>query len=365
MPRSGTSWVGKMLESSREVVYVNEPLNPGHPPGRSPGVLDATVTHQFQYIDPFDDEAWRHAFARTLALRYGFVRELRVNRQAYDLARMAKYGTSFTLGRWTGRRAMLDDPFAVMCVPWLVQTFGIQALVLVRNPISLVGSYRTLGWKMRFDQLLDQPGLVRDLLVPDAANLADEAKAATTSVAAAALMWRTIYGVVDRHYLDIPGVTVRRYEDFVSAPVTEFRSLYDFFGLTWRRRVERSVIAATTGRGSSRASFRWTFRSGISRTAFRPMNSSAAMESARLRLADGEAARVRDIAGAVAAKFYPESQVVAPGQASAEEPIPAPDRGGGREGDAWIPAPDRGDREADPPIPAPASDRGGGNSLPW
>ena len=32
LPRSGTSWVGKMLAASGELVYVNEPLNPQHPP---------------------------------------------------------------------------------------------------------------------------------------------------------------------------------------------------------------------------------------------------------------------------------------------------------------------------------------------
>src|SRR5436309_312642 len=40
MPRSATSWVGKMLDASGEVVYINEPLNPEHPPGRTPGVRD-------------------------------------------------------------------------------------------------------------------------------------------------------------------------------------------------------------------------------------------------------------------------------------------------------------------------------------
>jgi hypothetical protein len=36
--------VGKMLEASGALVYVNEPLNPQHPPGRSPGVLRADVS---------------------------------------------------------------------------------------------------------------------------------------------------------------------------------------------------------------------------------------------------------------------------------------------------------------------------------
>src|SRR5215471_3041403 len=165
MARTGTSWVGKMVEAGGDVVYINEPLNPGHPPGHSPGVLDNTVIHQYQYIED-GDAAWQRAFARTLALRYGFVREVRRNHSLYDLAKMAKYGTSFTLGRLRGRHAMLDDPFALFATPWLVRTFGVRAVVLVRDPVAIAGSYRKLGWRMRFDELLAQPGLVRDLLGP-------------------------------------------------------------------------------------------------------------------------------------------------------------------------------------------------------
>lgn len=309
MPRTGTSWVGKMLEASGEVVYVNEPLNPGHPPGHSPGVLDATVNHQFQYIDPDDDERWRCAFDRTLALRYGFVRELRRNRKPYDLARMAKYGTSFTLGRWAGRRAMLDDPFAIFCVPWLVRTYGLRAVVLVRDPVTLVGSYRNLNWRMRFDELLDQPALLRDLVGPAVHDLHTAAKE-TDPVRSAAMMWRAIYGVVDRHYRGLPGVTIRRYEDLALRPIEEFRDLYDFLGLAWRKRAERLVAAATSGGGTEQGgieqgSHRWTLRFGLSKTAFRPMDSATAVESAKNRLTPGEIDAVRALTTDLTSRFYP------------------------------------------------------------
>ena len=99
LPRSGTSWIGKMLQAGGEVVYVNEPLNPQHPPGRSPGVLNAEVTHRYQYICAENDERWAAAYHDTLRLRYQLIAELRRNRAPYDLARMAKYSTAFTIGR--------------------------------------------------------------------------------------------------------------------------------------------------------------------------------------------------------------------------------------------------------------------------
>jgi hypothetical protein len=70
MPRTATSWVGKMLEASGALVYVNEPLNPQHPPGRSPGVLRADVEHAFRYISDDNEQVWLPAFLDTVRLRF-------------------------------------------------------------------------------------------------------------------------------------------------------------------------------------------------------------------------------------------------------------------------------------------------------
>jgi hypothetical protein len=305
LPRSGTSWVGKMLEASGEVVYVNEPMNPQHPPGHSPGVLDATVTHRFQYVDPDDDEQWHAAFARTLALRYGFRRELATNRSPYDLARMAKYGTSFTLGRLRGRRAMLDDPFAIFSTGWLVREMGCTAVVLVRDPVSFVGSWRALNWRIHFHELLEQPALVRDHLDP----YVERMRALVGSddwLARTSLLWEATYDVVDRAFRPLPGVHLVGYEDLVREPLTGFRDLYDRFGLTWSPSAEKRIREATTEQpGAEQGSHRWSLRGGLSRTAFRPMGSATALSTYRNRLTPAEVERVRELTAGVAARVLP------------------------------------------------------------
>ncbi len=90
MPRTATSWVGKMLEASGALVYVNEPLNPQHPPGRSPGVLRADVTHAFQYISEHNERVWLPAFRDTVRLRFHPLAEVRRNHGPYDLLRAAQ-----------------------------------------------------------------------------------------------------------------------------------------------------------------------------------------------------------------------------------------------------------------------------------
>jgi len=302
LPRSGTSWVGKMMEASGEVVYVNEPLNPQHPAGRSPGVLSARVTRRFQYISQDDDDEWTTAFSKTLTLRYQVGQELRHNRGGYDLARMVKYLTSFTAGRLRSRRAMLDDPFAVFSTGWLVGRMGCDAIVLVRDPVSFVGSWRALGWTMHFHELLEQPLLVRDHLGPYVDRM-QRMVGSPDWLARTCLLWEATYDVVDRAFRHLPRVHVIRYEDLVEEPLEGFAELYGRVGLTWSPAAASRVRAATTDRpAAAQSSHRWSLRGGISRTAFRPMGGATALTSYRGRLSPAEIDRIRNLTGRVAAR---------------------------------------------------------------
>ncbi|HSK36105.1 MAG TPA: sulfotransferase, partial [Actinomycetota bacterium] len=232
MPRTASSWVGKMLEASGALVYVNEPLNPQHPPGRSPGVLRADVEHAFQYFSEENERVWLPAFRDTVRLRFHPLAEVRRNHAPYDLLRALKYTAGFGLGRLRGRRALLDDPYAVFAAPWLHRRVGCQVVVTVRDPVATVSSWRRLGWTPRLAELLAQPALVRDRLarfVPDleVAVAAD----GDGGVGPASLLWRVIYGTVAAYRQELPGLHVVRHEDLSADPVPAFRLLYGRLGL--------------------------------------------------------------------------------------------------------------------------------------
>jgi hypothetical protein len=321
MPRTATSWVGKMLEASGALVYVNEPLNPQHPPGRSPGVLRADVDHAFQYISDHNEQVWLPAFRDTVALRFHPLAEVRRNHAPYDLLRAAKYTAGFALGRLRGRRALLDDPYAVFAAPWLARRVGCQVVVTVRDPVATVSSWRRLGWTPRLAELLAQPALVQDRLarfVPDlqAAVAAD----GDGAVGPASLLWRVIYGTVAGYREELPGLEVVRHEDLSADPVPAFRSLYGRLGLPFGPGAERAVLAATSaGSGGADAAgllgrlraarprsgaMRWSVSGGgVSKTAARRLDSRANLGVWRERLTDEEVARIREATADVAGGF--------------------------------------------------------------
>ncbi|WP_424536329.1 sulfotransferase [Sphaerisporangium viridialbum] len=315
LPRSGTSWAGKMLAAGGEVVYVNEPLNPQRPPGRSPGVLNATVGHRFQYICEDNEGPWLRAFADTVTLRYRYAAELRRNRSPGDLARLAKNASAFTLGRLRGRRALLDDPFALFSAGWFAERLGCRVVLLVRDPVSFAASWQRLGWTVYFHELLEQPLLVRDHPSVEALR---PLIGSQDRLAKAATLWRVARSVAEALAERHPSIRLARYEQLATDPVTGYRDLYEWCGLTWSASAERRIEQACTAgdgrtdaipadgrtnadpaddsngdgppRGARDGGFAW---SGLSRTAYRPMDSRRALDRYRDHLTPEEITRIR------------------------------------------------------------------------
>ena len=306
MPRTATSWVGKMLEASGRLVYVNEPLNPQHPPGRSPGVLRAEVTHAFQYISEENERVWLPAFRDTVRLRFHPLVELRRNHGPYDLLRTVKHTAGFGLGRLRGRRALLDDPYAVFAAPWLHRRVGCRVVVTVRDPVATVSSWRRLGWRPRLGELLAQPALVRDRLARFVPELEAAGADPEDGVGPASLLWRVIYGTVAAYRQEIPGLEVVRHEDLSADPVPAFAGLYDRLGLPFGPEAERAIVQATTA-GSGGGAMRGSVSAGgVSKTAARRLDSRANLQVWRERLTPEEVARIRELTAETAAAFgYP------------------------------------------------------------
>jgi Sulfotransferase domain len=304
MARCGTSWVGKLLQASRELTYINEPLNPKHPPGRSPGLLNASVERHYQYISEHNEDGWLTALGDTLHLRYHLGAELRRNRSPYDLARMARYATSFLTGRLRGRRALLDDPYALLASQWLANRLGCRVVVIVRDPVAMVASWKRLGWSTDLGELLHQPALMRDWLAPFCREL-ERVAASGDTVDRVALLWRLLYLVAAEYERRCPAIQFVRYEDLATEPVRRFADLYATLGLDFDERAEAEVVQSTSG-SARRIAHRWSLsRSGLSKTGFRPMDSRANLDAWKRQLDDGEVARVRAATAAVASQWYP------------------------------------------------------------
>lgn len=313
MARAGTSWVGKMIEAGGGFVYVNEPMNPRHPPGRSPGILRADITQDYLYISDENGDEYLDAFADTVRLRYHLLAEVRRNHTPFDLAKMAKYVSAFTLGRLRGRRAMLNDPYATLAARWLAERLGAQVVAVVRQPAAMLASFRKLGYEdVRLADLLGQPLLVRDWLAPFRDDL--EAVQPGDLVAQVAHLWRVLHHVTAAYQAVVPGFVVVRHEDLSVDPVGGYARLHAALGLPFTPEVHAAVEEGSGLRGSAGSAerthvWRLSRRGLLSRTAYRPMDSRAGLGRWRSAVSDEEVERIRALTADVAAAYYTDAEL--------------------------------------------------------
>ena len=304
MARAGTSWVAEMLRAAGGLVHLNEPFNPKRPPGQSPGILNASVPVGYIYVADHNAEEFRPALHDTFRFRYRHLAELRKNHTWFDLAKMAKYSTAFTMGALRRKRPLLDDPYASLAAPWIAEEFDGQVAVLVRHPAAMVASYRKLGYRAHFRHFLDQPQLMADHLEPWRAEM--EALVDTDDrVAQVATFWAMLHRVLFDMADHSDRLHIVRYEDLCADPEGEYERLFTRLGLEFNDAARAEVVAGTNGNSKNQShAWRVSRHGGLSRTAFRPMDSKSMVRAWEKTITPTEAARIRAITAGMADRCY-------------------------------------------------------------
>jgi hypothetical protein len=290
-PRSGTTWVGRMLTVSGELGELYEPFNP--------------AAHQARWFDP--PEFYFYVETRNAASYDDRLRAM--SQLRYPLSWVVASATSparlrTSLRTWqtarTHRRhcraAMVKDPLALFSTPLLADTYGFRPVMLVRHPAAFVSSLVRVDWQVRFGSWLRQPLLMDSLLAPWAEAIDRADHSARDVIRDGALLWAVCNGVVLRWRDEHPDWLVLRHEDLGADPVPAFAAIHDELGLSWSDDVEAAVIA------SSDAANPTDVTSGDQHVLAR--DSRALVNVWRDRLSAHEIATVRAVTGEVGQAFY-------------------------------------------------------------
>lgn len=290
MPRSGTTWVARILTASGEVGHINEPFNLAV----SPGTLRVPADHWYAYVTAQNEDRYLPALTRVLEFEYPLVRELRRCRSRTDVLHTLKWWRDFVRSR--GRRPLVKEPHAVFSAGWFAERLGSDVVVMVREPLAVVSSWKRLEWSFDFTNLLEQPALMRDWLGPFEAEMTAALSPASDLVDRVALLWRLIYSVVaDERF---PGVRLVRHEDLSRDPVRGYAELYEALGLTFTDTVAKAVEASSSSENPAETSVEHPHETRI--------DSKANLQNWRHRLGEDEIARIKAVTEATAALYYPE-----------------------------------------------------------
>jgi hypothetical protein len=238
-PRSGTTWVGRMLCAGRELTYVSEPLNP-----ESGSIPSVRPQRWFQIVSPENDAFFRQgldAVSRSAPRAHA---ELAHVRSVGDMARLGRLLSASVAGKAAGRRVLIKDPFAAFSAAWFSRELRCKIVVVVRHPAAVVASIKRLGWAFPLADLVAQPEAIAERAILGRQRIARE----SGGVAESAALWLVTYESLFRSLVGIEGVRFVRHEDISSDPEREFMALYDALDLEWNQWAVRGVRESSDSR---------------------------------------------------------------------------------------------------------------------
>jgi hypothetical protein len=297
--RSGTTWVGKVLATAPETVYVHEPFNVDHP---NPSV-PVRMRYWYQWIHNGAEPANREVFRDLLASHDQC--EPTDPRTSHSVARFVNdFGTWFR-GRSQnrpGRRVILKDPFALFSAAWLAENFNFIPVICIRHPAAFVSSLRLRGWRFDLRNLIDQPGLVQEFL-PEEQPRFDELIDGRTldPISEGAYLWYFLHRAILKLRREHPSWVYVRHEDLSRNPVEHFRYLCANLGLPYTANTDAYLKSTIVSPNQE-----YVLSSTDPHNVIRDSFSNALVW--KKRLSEHETALIREIVDEVAVMFYSEAE---------------------------------------------------------
>ena len=229
LPRGGSTWAGRTLGASEQALYLHEPVTQSYLQA-----IGGKGASEFEYGACRD----RRAYDRGAALAFRGV------------PRFAESVVVFP-EQWQSldrrRRRVVVKEVNPLALDVLIGRFRPRVVYLLRHPVAVARSYRSLGWDgerqfgNRFTpQTLSM--LERDFAVPRDAGFWEKSGALQAIVQHRAMAALASW----------PDHRVVRYEDLCRDPVGTFAGLFEFCGLPLSERLRQEIERTTSAGGSYR-----------------------------------------------------------------------------------------------------------------
>lgn len=283
--RSGSTWLGRMIDLSDEIGYIHEPFNP------TSGITGELFKKWFTYICEENEEPYKKAIGDYLNFEYPFARKIKEAKTWRDYARPFRDYSKFSWYRLNGKRPLMKDPISIFSAEWLHETFNMDVIILIRHPAAFVGSIKKVEWRSGMSNYLKQPLLMRDHLEPFEPELKKHAEKQQDYIEEAILLWNMIHSVIIKFQAAHDDWFFIRHEDLSKDPIEGFKEIYDYVNLDYTSEIKRKITEFTTENESD---------SKLKR------NSESNVWSWKRRLTDAEIRRVREGTEEIASHFYSE-----------------------------------------------------------
>ena len=251
LPRSGTTYIGKILDAHPDIRMVLEPLNEEF------GLR--SVDGQFPYVGQGsgpDRDAAAQLLDDVVELRGGW-RRLRMSRgndqSAVRKAAKVLVGSRTSLdwradhlseavGRPRVGIQCIKDPFATFSLDYLWEQHQIRSMCMVRHPGAYYQSFIAQPWEFGIGRLPQRDALRRDF----GETVSDDLwkKAFDDKLAYCAVLWKLManYANSTREI-----VKIVRHEDLAADVVAHSEAICEYFGFEFRPEMREFVESTISG----------------------------------------------------------------------------------------------------------------------
>lgn len=224
-PRSGTTWIGKMIALSKTIGYIHEPYNflikynlPGDP-----------NPYRFFVADNVDTGSIHEKYGDLLNFTYPFWENFLEHKSISNLINTGYHHFKFKRYRRKKLRPLIKDPFSIFSSEWLVNQFSVKPIILIRHPGPIFDSFKRLKWGV------DLPNITNKSVTTDKSfeiSTTDNNQESNKDIAEqVGLMWSKIYDSVTELKEEHPNWLFIRYEDIFTNIERNFEKIFSYLGL--------------------------------------------------------------------------------------------------------------------------------------
>ena len=257
IPRSGSSWVGRVLSQASNTQYIHEPDN--EKKKIIPLLLKKNV-HRFPAFeggmkDSFYYLLWKKSllggysnFSKLVTLifkpksNYENYIKYKCNNHFNDIYSIADSLLLSILGKiihislfWkrAKRRVIVKSVHSVLSIDWLMNTFNIRLVVLVRHPANVIASYLKMNMSDA-DREVKVPEIgqnhIKEYIMER--NLRDD------KLGRMAIQVCSFYKYIELMTNKHSQIKLIKHEDLCQDPVGKFKDLFSYLNLNWSKKVE-------------------------------------------------------------------------------------------------------------------------------
>ena len=263
--RSGTTWVGNIIQNLPRIYYLHEPLTPN---SITRGLFNTEIWYkyydpkkEYENIETILNELFSGSYPFKAMFHFknslphtDYRNPNGINDGKIDLKYFKWRINAYIDSKRLNKKEiipLIKDPIALTAAEWIYHKWNSKNVVLIRHPAAFVSSLIRLNWRFNFENFTKQPDLIDRFLGPYRSQINNPPK---DFISEASLIWTCITKIIIEYQKLYPNWLYIRHEDLSYDPINEFELLFKRLELSFSNKVKRFIQSTSSHSNPSEVS---------------------------------------------------------------------------------------------------------------